>query len=73
MSDKKEIPDYLERVIIEYAELKAKIAPLAKMLASEKPAFVSDTQWVLLEEQHSHMTNYQTVLYKRITDSLRAL
>ena len=73
MSDKKEIPDYLERVIIEYAELKAKISPLAKMLASEKPAFVSDTQWILLEEQHSHMTSYQTVLYQRITDSLRAL
>lgn len=73
MSDKKEIPDYLERVIIEYAELKAKITPLAKMLASEKPVFVSDVQWDLLEEQHSHMTNYQTVLYKRITDSLRAL
>lgn len=72
MSDKN-IPDYLERVIIEYAELKARIEPLAKMLANEKPEFVSDTQWVLLEEQHSHMTNYQIVLYKRITDSLRGL
>lgn len=72
MSDKN-IPDYLERVIVEYAELKAKVSLLAKMLAGEQPKFVSDTQWALLNEQHTHMTNYQTVLYQRITDSLRAL
>lgn len=72
MSENK-IPNYLERVIIEYVDLKAKIAPLAEMLANEKPAFVSDTQWLLLNEQHTHMAKYQTVLYQRITDSLRGL
>lgn len=73
MSEKKAIPDYLERVIIEYAELKAKVAVLAKMLAGGQPKFVSDKQWDLLNEQHTHMTRYQTVLWQRITDSLMNL
>lgn len=72
MGDKK-IPDYLERVIVEYVELKAKIDLLAKMLAGDKPKLVSDKQWNLLNEQHTHMTRYKTVLWQRITDLLMNL
>lgn len=56
----------LERVKLELAELTTKYEALYKLRSGSKPTFISDFQWLCLEDQLEYMNGYKDVLELRI-------
>lgn len=70
MTDKIELPEHLQRVIVEKTELKVKLDALIAFLNKGKPEFISDRHWELLDKQYKHMKEYHSILSERITDAI---
>ena len=55
-----------QRVVEEYEQLNERLEKLGKLLVKEKPDFIDDANWELLNEQFEPMDWYRTVLIRRI-------
>lgn len=58
--------DFLEKLKIEFAELKKKVINLEKFMQSKEFKNLSDENQLLLIEQLIHMRNYRQTLKRRI-------
>ena len=54
------------RVVQEHEDLSTKLEALKQFLSKDKPPFVDDENWDLLNQQYKHMWHYEDVLRKRI-------
>ncbi|WP_131669242.1 crAss001_48 related protein [Psychrobacter pygoscelis] len=70
MTTQIEMPEHLQRMIVEKKELKARLVKLIEFLDKGQPEFIDDTQWRLLDDQYEHMKAYHSVLSQRITDAI---
>lgn len=70
MKDKIELPEHLQRVIVEKTELKVKLDALIAFLNKGQPEFISDRHWELLDKQYKHMKEYHSILRERIADAI---
>lgn len=57
---------WIERVRAELSDLDERRSKLAAMLEKEKPEFVSQEQWDLMQKQYDAMAAYSLVLAERI-------
>lgn len=58
---------WLERVVLEQAELQIRTDALNKTLdVASKPEFISDNQWLLMHRQKFHQNQYNNILKERI-------
>lgn len=73
MSNAVELPEHLQRVIVEKRELKIKLDALIAFLNKGQPEFIDDKQWELLDKQYKHMKEYHIILRERIADAMDGL
>lgn len=62
----KELQPHELRVMDEQSELCDKIIKLGEFLSKDKPSFIDDEQWFLLNLQLGAMAMYRDILAKRI-------
>lgn len=60
---------WLDRVRIELAELDEKRSKLDAMLQKDKPEFVPQIQWDLMQKQYEAMSAYSLILAERIENA----
>lgn len=60
---------WLDRVRIELAELDEKRSKLEAMLQKDKPEFVPQIQWDLMQKQYEAMSEYSLILAERIENA----
>lgn len=59
----------MQRVQIEYDQLQEKLSKLKTFLAYNKPDFISQKQWELMQQQQKIMGDYVFILYQRLNDN----
>lgn len=64
----KEPSNHIARMIFENAQLMERLDKLCELLSKPQPEFISDKQWLLLQDQQKHMTGYFNTLDERIED-----
>lgn len=62
----KEPQPHQVRVVKEHEDLSTKLEALKQFLSKDKPPFIDDENWDLLNQQYKHMWHYEDVLRKRI-------
>ena len=62
----KEPQPHQVRVVQEHEDLSTKLEALKQFLSKDKPPFIDDENWDLLNQQYKHMWHYEDVLRKRI-------
>lgn len=63
------IPEYVQKLIIEEADLSGNIGRLKAFLSDERG--IDTEQWELMRAQLSHMESYRSVLELRIRTALK--
>lgn len=61
--------DWLDRACEELAELTERKEKLEQFISGDKPDFVSDGQWKLMQEQFIAMNSYRNILIERLDEA----